>query len=80
MYAVKAVHLLSGLVCGIYQSKCCDEILGALKILSDLPENTLAVYDRFYFSKRLLKAHLDHGSYFICRCKRPCPRIVEIRV
>lgn len=69
MYAVKAVHLLSGLVCGFYQSKYYNEIAGASSILKLLPKNILAVYDRFYLSKKILEGHLTHQSYFICRCK-----------
>ena len=69
MYAVKAIHLLSGVVCGFHHSKINDEISGALEILENLPKKTIAVYDRFYLSKRLLQAHKDHGSHFIFRCK-----------
>ena len=69
MYVVKAVHLLSGFVCGFHHSHICNEILGALDILRTLPKKVIAIYDRFYLSKALLQAHRVHGSYFICRCK-----------
>jgi hypothetical protein len=69
MFVVKAVLLMSGVVCGFHYSKSLDEITGALEILQSLPKKILAVYDRFYFSKRLIEGHETHGSYFICRCK-----------
>ena len=69
MYVVKAVHLLSGVICGFHHSHTCGEILGALEILEKLPKKIIATYDRLYLSKGLLQAHQAHGSYFICRCK-----------
>ena len=69
MYVVKAIHLLSGVICGFYHANTCNEILGALGILENLPQKIIAVYDRLYLSKDLLQAHQVHGSYFIFRCK-----------
>ena len=69
MYVVKAEHLLSGVICGFHHSRTCDENLGALEILGNLPQKIIATYDRLYLSKDLLQAHKVHGSYFICRCK-----------
>ncbi len=64
MYVVKAIHLLSGVICGFYHANTCNEILGALGILENLPQKIIAVYDRLYLSKDLLQAHQVHGSYF----------------
>ena len=69
MYVVKAVDILSGVVLGFHESIKGDEIGGTLQILPNLPKKCIGIYDRFYFSKRLLNYYVESKKKFICRVK-----------
>lgn len=69
MYLVKCVDLLSNVVLDFRQAVKNDEIGLAVQMLSCLPKMTIAVYDRLYFSKRIINSHINAGIFFVARCK-----------
>ena len=69
MYLVKCVDLLSNVVLDFRQAIKNDEIGLAIQMLSDLPKKTIAIYDRLYFSARIIDAHVKSDLFFIARCK-----------
>lgn len=69
MYLVKCVDLLSNVVLDFRQDIKNDEIGLAVQMLSCLPKMTIAIYDRLYFSKRIINSHIEAGVFFVARCK-----------
>ncbi len=69
MYLVKCIDLLSNVVLDFKQAAKNDEIGLAIEMLSDLPRRTIALYDRLYFSSRMISAHIKNEIFFIARCK-----------
>jgi hypothetical protein len=74
MYLVKCVDLLSNTVLDFRQSTKNDEIGLAVEIIltfsRSFASKTIAIFDRLYFSKRLIEAHMESGLVFIARCKK----------
>lgn len=69
MYVSTAYDVLSGTVVGFTQSNTNDEIDRAGQLVSSLPQGSLTLYDRLYFSKRLVAIHQAEGQYFVARLK-----------
>lgn len=72
MYYCCATDVITGAPVGFSQSHENDEISRAIEILKSyrLPEKTLTIFDRFYFSKRLLSEYQqENRGYFLARCK-----------
>ncbi len=69
MYLVKCIDLLSNVVLDFKQAAKNDEIGLAIEMLSDLPKRTIALYDRLYFSSRMISAHIKNEIFFLARCK-----------
>ena len=44
-------------------------MLGAEDNLEKLERDSVTIYDRYYISKRMIRAHLDAGNYFLMRCQ-----------
>jgi len=70
MYLVKCVDLLSNVVLDFRQAIKNDEIELAIQMLSEIPKKTIALYDRLYFSSKMINAHIEEGILFIARCKK----------
>lgn len=70
MYLVKCVDLLSNVVLDFRQSQKNDEIDLAIQMLPELPKKTIALYDRLYFSGKMINSHIMSGVLFIARCKK----------
>jgi hypothetical protein len=70
MYAVIATELMTGASVDFHCSPTNNEIAGALKMISRSRKKDVFVYDRLYYSKELVKAHIEQESYFIIRLKR----------
>lgn len=74
MYLVKCVDLLSNTVLDFRESTKNDEIGLAVEIILTFPKSfakkTIAIFDRLYFSKRLIEANVESGLIFIARCKK----------
>ena len=49
-----------------------NEQADARLLLQGLEKNSLTIYDRLYFSVKMVVAHLEHGSYFLMRCRSNC--------
>jgi hypothetical protein len=70
MYVSTLYDVLSGRVLSFEESSQNNELERAMKLQDSLPDSkTLVLYDRFYFSKKLVTEHLACGSYFLCRLK-----------
>ena len=70
MYVSTLYDVLSGTLLGFNESSKNDELSRAMDLKESLPwENTVMLYDRYYFSRRLVTEHMVHGSYFLCRLK-----------
>ncbi|MCP4179249.1 MAG: transposase [bacterium] len=73
MYIVKCIDLMSNVVLDFRQSSKNDEIGLAIEMVSSFSKSmankTIAIYDRLYFSKRMINAHIESGLIFIARCK-----------
>jgi hypothetical protein len=73
MYLVKCIDLMSNTVLDFRNANKNDEIGLASEMVLAFPEfiasKTIAIYDRLYFSKRLIEAHVQSGLFFIARCK-----------
>jgi hypothetical protein len=73
MYIVKCIDLLSNTVLDFRQSTKNDEIGLAVEMVStfskSIASKTIAIFDRLYFSRRLIEAHIESGIIFIARCK-----------
>jgi hypothetical protein len=67
MYAVLAVDVFSGATLEFSYGNECKELELGLCIIDRLENKSLSIYDRLYYSKRLVRKHLEHGSYFLCR-------------
>jgi hypothetical protein len=46
-----------------------DEISDAITMVKTMEKDSLVLYDRLYFSKRLLQAHEETGNYFLMRLR-----------
>lgn len=72
MYYCCATDVVTGVPVGFSGSHKNDEIQRAIEMLRSyqLPEKTLTIFDRLYFSKRLLGEYQQKGrGYFLARCK-----------
>lgn len=80
MYASTLYDVLSGTVLAFEESCENDELSRAADLLHHLPsKNSLVLYDRFYFSRRLVTEHLVDGSLFLCRLKTGETVLTEIK-
>jgi hypothetical protein len=69
MYMVHTWDVINGITKDIYLQTDNQEIEGALDIIPRLETNSISLYDRLYFCRRLLKKHTKSENYFIARCK-----------
>ncbi len=70
MYTVNAVDVFSGVPLEFAYSNQCKEIDLAISFISRLERNSISIYDRLYFSKKLVREHNKSNSYFLCRLQR----------
>jgi hypothetical protein len=49
-----------------------NEQADARNLLQCLESNSLTIYDRLYFSVKMVLAHIEHGSFFLMRCRSNC--------
>lgn len=70
MYTVSAVDVFSGIPLEFAYGTRCNEIDLALSLVIKLEKKSICIYDRLFFSKKLIRGHKDHQSFFICRLQR----------
>jgi hypothetical protein len=70
LYSVHTYDVLSRTTKSICFSAKNNEIAGALANLPELEKNSLTIYDRFYSNVTTMRAHFEHGSYFLIRCRK----------
>jgi hypothetical protein len=69
LYMVHTWDVINGITKDIYLQTTNEEIKGALDIIPRLEKNSISLYDRLYFCRRILKKHIQSENYFIARCK-----------
>ena len=50
----------------------------AMDLIEGLGKNSLILYDRLYFTKKLVKKHCEKGVYFLCRLKNGSTQMKEL--
>jgi len=69
LYMVHTWDVVNGITRDIILQTRNEEIRAALEIIPSLEKNSISLYDRLYFCRRLLKEHTNAGNYYIARCK-----------
>ena len=70
MYVSTLYDVLSGTIVDFTESTKNDELARAMHMMEKLDqENILVLYDRLYFSKKLVTEHLVAKTHFLCRLK-----------
>ena len=69
-YMVLAFDVLGGFILKHTLNTTLNEIKDALNIIPKFSSKTLFLYDRLYFSKKIVLAHKNHQSYFVARLRR----------
>lgn len=77
MYLTHAYDVFSGVTKKLLFGPNRQELLDALDIIPSLEKMSLCLYDRLFMSKVLIKAHAEHGSYFLCRIKTNAFKVVQ---
>lgn len=79
-YMSHCYDVLTGVTSGVTFSPLLDEHRDRKSLLPGVPDGSLVLYDRNYFSEDLARAHA-HATrdrvYFLARCKRNASREVE---
>jgi hypothetical protein len=75
-YMTLAFDVLSGIILNKTFNPLLNEIADAISMIDSFSKQTLFVYDRLYFCKKLLLTHKAHGSYFVARLRRNASREV----
>jgi hypothetical protein len=77
-YMSHCFDVLTGVTCGVTFSPLLDEHRDRRTLLDKVPDKSLVLYDRNYFSEDLVKAHADRDKvYFLARCKKAATREIE---
>lgn len=69
LYMVHTYDVLSRTTKALYWDHKIDEMTGAQANIASLERNSITLYDRYYISKRMMRAHIKAKNYFIMRCK-----------
>ena len=69
MYAVIATELMTGAPVAFVESNHNDEISKACTIVADSTKREVYVYDRLYYSEKLIRQHIKNDSKFVFRLK-----------
>ena len=69
-FLTHAYDVLSGTTKGISFGPRLHEQADALELMKGFEKESLTLYDRLYFSRRLVKAHYAGGNYFLCRIRK----------
>ena len=69
MYLSQCYDVINGLTKDITVSKTNEELRMMDQMLPGLEQNSITLYDRLYFSKRLIENHAHHKNYYVARTK-----------
>lgn len=69
-FLVAAYDVINGICLGLTFNNTLHEQQDARHLLKNLPSKAVFIYDRLYFSRKMIEAHVDHGSHFLFRCRR----------
>ena len=77
-YMTHCYDVLTGVTSGVTFSPLLDEHRDRKSLLPGVPDGSLVLYDRCYFSEDLVRAHAGRDRvYFLARCKRTASSEVE---
>ncbi len=69
MYMGHCYDVINGLTKDLVVSKTNEELRMADQMVPGLETNSICLYDRLYFSKRLIENHAHYKNYYIARTK-----------
>lgn len=69
LYMIHTWDVINGLTKDIVLQTRNEEIRAALEVIPRLEKNSISLYDRLYFCRRLLKEHAAAENFYIARCK-----------
>jgi hypothetical protein len=72
-----AVDVLGGITKDFAFSPRLHEQADAYMMVKNFEKNSLTLYDRLYFSKKLVRLHLELGNFFLMRLRRNACKEVE---
>lgn len=78
MYITHAYDPISGVTKDVRFGPNRQEIVDAIDMVKKFERNSIALYDRYYLSKKLIAAHQEAGNFFVARCKRAAFGAVDL--
>lgn len=79
MYCVQMVDVFTGVTHCWSFSHVLNELAAAVMMVNGLSSDSLVIYDRLYWSRKLILAHQENKNYFLIRCRsKGVPKSVEI--
>lgn len=69
LYMVHTWDVMNGLTRDLILQTNNEELRAALEIIPSLEKNSISLYDRLYFCRRLFKEHTRAENYYVARCK-----------
>ncbi len=71
-YLTHVYDVLNGISRSFTFNPHLNEQADARNIIRQLEIDSLIIYDRLYFSIKMVEAHIEHGSRFLMRCRSNC--------
>ncbi len=71
-YLTHAYDVLSGVTKDFCFGPRLNEVADAATMIAKFEKNSLTLYDRLYFSKKLAELHFKRKNYFLFRCRKNC--------
>lgn len=69
-FLVAVYDVINGVCAGLTFNPTLNEQADARHLLKNLPSKALFIYDRLYLSRKMIEAHIAHGSNFLFRCRK----------
>jgi len=69
LYMGHCFDVINGVTKDLIVSKTNEELRMADQIVPNLERNSITLYDRLYFCRRLIENHAYYENYYIARCK-----------
>lgn len=76
-FLTHAYDVLSGVTQDFRFGPKLHEQADALTLVQGFEPNSLTLYDRLYFCRKLIRAHFQKGSYFLFRCRKNACKPIE---
>ena len=79
MYVSHLYDVFTGTIKDVCISAKNNEIERAMDFIESLPKKSVVLYDRLYFSKKIIKKHTENGNCFLCRLRTGDKQLKEVR-